>query len=221
MLSPTDCGILFDLDGVIVDTKAAHFASFVKLGEEAGYTISEEQFRHVFGRRNNDIFPLLYGHPLSEEEIDRLSDRKEAIFREIIRGKVAPLPGVCALLPALRDAGFAIALGTSTPRANVDQILGELNLRQYFSGMVTAEDVTIGKPDPQVFLRAAASVHRQPARCVVVEDAVAGVQAALNGGMKALAVTTNHAREALSMAHRVVDSLAEVGPADFLTLIEG
>ncbi len=219
MLSSNQCGVIFDLDGVIVDTKEAHFASFAQLGEEAGYTITPEQFKQVFGRRNNDIFPLLYGHELPTAEVECLAERKEAIFRALVRGRVSALPGVCALLPALQAAGFHLAIGTSTPRANVDLILNELSLYRCFAAIASAEDVTRGKPDPQVFLLAAARLQTPPARCVVVEDAVAGIDAALAGEMKALAVTTNHSRAALSHATRVVDSLAEMSPEDFLALL--
>lgn len=219
MYAPDQCGILFDLDGVLVDSKEAHYASFAQLGEEVGYTFSREQFAHIFGRHNADIFPIIYGHPLPPKRIAALADRKEAIFRDLLRGKVQPLPGVMTLLPALKAAGFHRAIGTSTPRANVTMILDELGMQGMFEAIVSAEDVTRGKPDPQVFLLAAARVGIPPARCVVVEDAVAGVQAALNGGMKALAVTTNHTREALRHADLVIDSLAEMTPEDFLTLL--
>lgn len=221
MFTAEHCGVLFDNDGVIVDTGEAHFRSFALLGDKVGYTISREQFAGVFGRHNRDIFPLLYGHPLPAEEIERLADRKEAIFRDLIRGQITALPGVCTLIPALRATGFHIAMGTSTPRANVDLILGTLGLARYFDAIISAEDVTRGKPDPQVFQLGAERLGIPPAQCVVVEDAVAGVQAALNGGMKALAVTTNHSRAALAAAHRVVDSLAEVTPEDFLALVNG
>jgi beta-phosphoglucomutase len=221
MLTPTQCAVLFDNDGVIVDTAEGHFQSFAQLGAEEGYAISRAQFAGLFGRHNRDIFPILLGHALPEDELTRLADRKEAIFRELIAGKITALPGVQALLPALKAAGFAIAMGTSTPRANVDLILDALGLAPYFDAIISAEDVTRGKPDPQVFLLGAERLGMPPARCVVVEDAVAGVQAAKAGGMKALAVTTNHPREALSQADRVVDSLTEVGPEDFLTLVTG
>lgn len=214
-------GVLFDLDGVIVDTKAAHLASFTQLGEEEGYVMTPEIFKGIFGRHNSDIFPILYGHALPAERVDWLSDRKEAIFRDTIRGRITALPGVADLLPALQAAGIPMAIGTSTPRANVDMILGDLDFTGYFTGIVSAENVTKGKPDPQVFLLAAEVVHRPPARCVVVEDAVAGVHAALAGGMKALAVTTNHTRAALHEATRIVDSLAEVGPEDFVAMVAG
>lgn len=141
-------------------------------------------------------------------------------LRDIIRGKVTALPGVLRLLPALRAAGFHLGIGTSTPRANVELILSSLGVTGLFQVIISSEDVTKGKPDPQVFLAGAERLGIPPARCVVVEDAVAGVQAALNGGMKAVGVTANHPREALGHATRVVDSLAELTPEDFLALLQ-
>lgn len=218
MLSANDCAVLFDLDGVIVDTKEAHFASFVQLGKEVGYSISEDLFRSVFGRRNEYIFPFLYGEDLPKERVAWLSQRKEEIFRDMIRGNVQALPGAVELLHALKAAGFHLAIGTSTPRENLEMILASLGVETLFDTKVTSEDVTKGKPDPQVFCLGAERLGVPPAHCVVVEDAVAGVEAALNGGMKALGVTTNHSRESLAEATRVVDSLAEVAPDDFLAL---
>ncbi|MHB0938276.1 MAG: HAD family hydrolase [Armatimonadota bacterium] len=219
MLSAASCAVLFDLDGVIVDSKEAHFLAFQRFGEEAGYDFTRETFTHIFGMHNNEIFPILFGHPLPQAEIDRMAERKEAIVREMIRGHVAALPGAAALVRALRDAGFHLAIGTSTPLANVELILGELGLREFFQTIISAENVKEGKPHPQVFLLGAEALGIPPERCVVVEDAVAGVHAAHNGGMKALAVTTNHSREALGKAERVVDSLEEVGAEDFLRLL--
>jgi len=221
MLSPASCGVIFDLDGVLVNSTEEHFRSFERLGKEAGYTITREQFRGLFGRHNDDIFPILFGHPLPAEELARLANHKEAIFREMLYGNVTPLPGVHALLSSLHNVGFHLALGTSTPRANVDLIFDALGLIDLFEVIVSAEDVTRGKPDPQVFLLAAERIGISPTRCVVVEDAIAGVYAAKNGGMLALAVTTNHTHEALTMAQAdyVVDSLAEVSPMDFIALL--
>lgn len=219
MLSPDQCAVLFDLDGVIVDSKEAHFQAFKQLGEEVGYDFTRETFTHIFGMHNNEIFPILFGGPLPQERIDEFGNRKEAIVREMIRGHVESLPGARALIRALKEDGFHLAIGSSTPLANVELILGELGLREYFQTIISAENVREGKPNPQVFLLGAEALGVPPERCVVIEDAVAGVQAAHNGGMKALAVTTNHSREALSKAERVVDSLEEVGPEELLQLL--
>jgi HAD superfamily hydrolase (TIGR01509 family) len=151
--------------------------------------------------------------------VQRLADRKEKLYREGIRGKVVAMPGVTELIHGLKAAGFHLAIGSSTPRANVDLVLSELGIQDLFQVIVAGEDVTKGKPDPQVFLLAAERLGIPPERCLVVEDAVAGVRAALDGGMKALAVTTNHSRQALSEAHRVVDSFTEVSPQDVLALL--
>lgn len=211
--------VIFDLDGVIVDSSHEHYASFVQLGREVGYDMDRERFRHCFGRRNEEIFPMLLGN-LTPEQVAELADRKESLFRDLIRERVSPLPGVPELLANLQQAGFRMAIGSSTPRANIDLILDKLNILSYFGAIVSAEDVTKGKPDPAVFVTAAQRLGVDPACSVVVEDAVAGVQAAKRGGMHALGVTTNHARASLHEADRVVDSLAEVGPADFAALID-
>ena len=221
MFTPTQCAVIFDLDGVIVDSSQQHFESFVALGKEVGYAMDRARFANIFGRRNEEIFPMLLGPQLSREEVQHLADRKEELFRDRIRGQVEPLPGVTELLPALKAAGFHLAIGSSTPPKNIELILTELGFKAYFLAIVSGDDVSKGKPDPEVFVTAANRLGVPPAQAVVIEDAVAGVEAAKNGGMHALGVTTNHPRESLHKADRVVDSLAEVAPADFLALING
>jgi beta-phosphoglucomutase family hydrolase len=218
-LAPRACAVIFDLDGVLVDSSACHYESFRRLGEEEGYTMTPELFRTIFGRRNPELFPIIYGHPLPASELDRLAERKETLFRELMRGQVRPLPGVLALVALLQAGGVHLAIGTSTPRENVTLILDELGLTDSFAVIVSAEDVSRGKPDPQVFCLAAERLGIPPARCIVVEDAVAGVQAARRGGMVAVGVTTNHPRAALSEAHRVVESLEELTLTDLMVLL--
>jgi beta-phosphoglucomutase len=219
MLSPDQCAVLFDLDGVIVDSKEVHYLAFKRFAEEQGLPFSRALFQKLFGMHNNDIFPIMFGRPLPQEQIDQMAEHKEAFVREMLHGHVEALPGAKQFILALYEAGFHLAIGTSTPRANLELILNELELCAYFQALVSAENVKEGKPNPQVFLLGAQALGILPDRCVVVEDAVPGVQAAHNGGMKALAVTTNHSREALDHAERVVDSLEEVGPADVLHLL--
>lgn len=219
MIPVKNMAVIFDMDGVIVDTTEGHYLSFVQMGKEVGYEMSRECFKSIFGMHNNDIFPLLLNRKLEQKECDKFSNRKEELFRNIIRGNITALPGITTLIPSLKNAGFKIALGTSTALENVELVLTDLKLRRYFDGMATAEDVVRGKPDPQVFLMAAQRIGISPSQCVVIEDAVAGIQAALAAGMKAIGVTTNHSREALSKAHRVIDSLEEVTPDDFFELI--
>ncbi len=144
-------------------------------------------------------------------EIDRLADRKEVLYRELVQEQgVVVLPGARELLGALRDAGIPRAIGSSTPRLNIETIFSVTGLGEFFDGMVTADDVTHGKPDPEVFLKAAATLGAEPSRCVVFEDALAGIEAAHRGGMKAVGVATTNPLEALDHADLTVYRLTEV-----------
>ena len=137
-------------------------------------------------------------------------------MRVVERG-IEPLPGVRVWMERLRDAGVPCAIGSSTHRANIDLSLGLIGLREFFADIVSAEDVTRGKPDPQVFLTAAARIDRAPERCVVFEDAFVGLEAACAGGMKCVAVATTHSPEELRpVSDRVVRHLDELQPADLV-----
>ena len=212
-------GVIFDLDGVLVDSSRLHWESWQRVGAERGFEMSEELFWETFGMPNSLIFERLFGKPLPPEEAQELSERKEEIYRKLAAGRLKPLPGAVELLGALKDAGFRIALGSSTPMSNIRVILDAVGVRPFFDAIVCADDVTRGKPDPEVFLKAAERLGLPPARCVVVEDAVVGIQAAKAAGARCLAITTTHPREKLSEADRVVDSLEEVSPADFDALL--
>ena len=191
--------VIFDVDGVLVDTGRLHFEAWRALARELGLPPPDERwFRRTFGRRNEEILKTLLPQPSRDElELERLSRRKEALFRRLAKGKIEPLPGALALVRALKRRGFRLGIGTSTPPENLQMILKELGLRGAFDAWVTGADVERGKPDPEVFLKAAARLGVPPARCAVIEDAPAGVEAAKRAGMRAVAVTTTAEPEAL------------------------
>lgn len=142
------CGVIFDLDGVITDSSGFHFEAWRRLGAELGIPVTEQFFRETFGQHNSQIIPQLLGRPVPIEELQRLAEHKEELFREVARGHVRPLPGATELIGRLRaDSRYRLALASSTPRANIDLILSELNLLSAFAAIVSAEDVTQGKPD--------------------------------------------------------------------------
>lgn len=201
---------IFDLDGVIIDSSAFHFQAWQLLAQELGLAMTEEAFRETFGLPNRLILPKWLGRDLEETEMQQLSDRKEALFRQIARGQLQPLPGVMELIRALHERGFRLAIASSTPRENRDMIAADLGLWAYFPVILCGDDVRRGKPAPDVFLAAAERLGVPPPRCVVLEDAVGGVQAARAAGMKCLAITTTQPRERLGQADRVVDSWEEV-----------
>jgi HAD superfamily hydrolase (TIGR01509 family) len=215
-------GALFDWDGVIIDSARQHAESWERLAAEEGRVLPENHFRLGFGMKNERIIPDLLGWTNDPAEIRRLSLRKEALYREIVvaEGTVA-LPGVREFLDRLLEAGVPCAIGSSTHRENIATILGVIGLADRFACVVTAEDVGQGKPDPEVFLKSAAGIRREPAQCVVFEDAIAGLEAARRGGMRAIGVATTHPASALGLADRVVRRLDELAVADLVALVHG
>jgi len=211
--------VIWDMDGVIADTGAAHFAAWREVMAELGRPFDEADFRRIFGIVNPDAVRLLLGETVSSYEIARISERKETLFREAVQVQVSLLPGVETWLERLRQQGYRQAIASSAPPANIEVLLRVLNIEPYFQATVSADDVTKGKPDPAIFLKAAAALGVSPARCVVVEDAVAGVEAARRAGMICLAVATTQPAERLSDADLVVKRLTELADDAFERLL--
>ncbi|MBX5456795.1 MAG: HAD family phosphatase [Thermogemmatispora sp.] len=203
--------VIWDLDGVIIDSAQAHFRAWQRLAQEEGWTLSEEEFRATFGMRNDRIIPLLWGE-MPPERVRALSERKEAYFRELVRQnpQSLALPGALELLQAVHEAGIAQALASSTPPENIALISELLGLQRYLQVLISGEMVERGKPAPDIFLKAAEALQVPPSTCVVIEDAVAGIEAAHAAGMRCLAVATTREPEALHEADLVVRSLTEV-----------
>lgn len=203
-------GALFDMDGVLVDSTEAHYEAWRMLGEEVGAPFARQFFDETFGMTNFSIIPKWLGARAEKMDVPALSLHKEEIYRKVARSALKPLDGVPELLDSLVAGGFRLAVGSSGPKANVEMALEILGATSKFVGMATLEEVTRGKPDPQVFLLAAQKVGLPPARCVVLEDSPQGVQAGLAAGTKVVAVTSTRRAEALRGAHRIVDSLREL-----------
>ncbi len=210
--------VLWDLDGVIADTAPYHFKAWREAFQKKGLLFTEEDFRRSFGQRNDSIIRQVLG-AVSEEEMDSISLEKEAIYRRIIRHNLKPLPGAVKLMKSLREHSFKMALASSTPMENVQLLIKGLGIEQYFQCIVAAEDVTEGKPNPQVFLLAAKKLGVKPENCFVIEDAVAGVIAAKRAGMHCIAVTNTHPRASLAEADLIVDTLEELTVSDLEKLL--
>lgn len=206
------------MDGVIADTGPFHFAAWRDLARGRGRGYTEQDFQCNFGRRNDDILKYLLGD-LSSEEIEALSKKKEEIFRSKIKGRISLLPGVLKLLEIQRKGNWGITLASSAPPENIELTLSSLGIARYFDSIISGKDVRKGKPDPEVFLLAAERLNVPPARCIVIEDATAGVEAAKAGGMKCIAVTNSHPPEALAKADLVTDNLEKIGGEDLKRLL--
>jgi HAD superfamily hydrolase (TIGR01509 family) len=213
-------GVLWDMDGVLVDTGQAHFQSWVDVLSEYDIPFSREFFRDTFGMNNAGILSILLGDRLTPELLYEIADRKETLFREAVRGSVEPMPGVIPWLERLQEAGFRQGIASSAPVANIDTLVDELGVRTSFDVIVSGVDLP-GKPEPVLFLKVADMLHVLPERCVVVEDAVAGVEAAKRAGMGCIAVTTTSPASALGAADIVVDRLDDLPQDTFQRLLSG
>lgn len=212
-------GVIFDMDGVLVDTGPYHKQAWYDLAAREDYRMSDEFFNNTFGMQNYQIIPQMTDRAMSREQVDRDGHWKEMRFRELISDNLSLLPGVERLIEDLTDSSFVMGVGSSGPRMNVEMVLETTGIIECFDVIVAGEDVTKGKPSPDTFLLAAELLGISPSRCVVIEDAIQGVQAAQAAGMAVVAVTNTRSREDLRAANRVVHSLAELTSHDLAQLI--
>jgi beta-phosphoglucomutase len=204
---------IFDLDGTLVDNMRFHVQAWVAMSRSLGLEAPAERFEREFnGRRNEEIFPALLGRPVPPEELALLAERKEAHYRELYAPHLVPARGARELLSRLRGAGFRLAVASAAPHANRAFVLDGLALRPLFSQVLGAEDVTRGKPAPDLFLAAARALQVEPAACIVFEDAVNGVLAARAAGMLAVGVSSLTPGQVLreAGAHWVIDDFASI-----------
>ena len=210
-------GVLWDMDGVLVSTGEFHFQAWTKTLSARAIPFSYEQFRTTFGMNNTGILQTLLGEKVDPALLAEISEDKEENFRRAIQGKVQPLPGVLEWLKRLQDWGVRQAIASSAPSANIAVLMDELGMRAFFDAVASGAALP-GKPDPAVFLLAARQIGVSPERCVVVEDAVAGVTAAKRGGMRCIAVTTTNPAHELQDADIVVERLDALPEDQFARL---
>ncbi len=219
----TNQAVIFDLDGVLIDTYRAHYESWRDAARRRGIELTEEGFAKTFGRTSREIIRGIWHAPdLDEEAVQAFDDEKEERYREIVARQMPIMPGAVELIDALRSAGFRIAVGSSAPPENVDLALRALGPGR-FDAVVNGRDVTKGKPDPEVFLLAAQRVAVHPSRSVVVEDAAPGVEAARRAGMAAVAFVSTGRSETDFDSLRpdlVVRSMTELTPQRLRALID-
>jgi len=214
-------GAIFDWDGVVVASAALHIASWTQLAAAEGHPPPRVPGLGGLGLKGELVVAELLRWTQEPTEIQRLLRRKEELFRErVLRGELAAVPGVKAFLDALRTAGIPAAVGSSAPRQNITACAAALGLTGCFAAVVAAEDVGRGKPDPEVFLKAAERLGCPARHCVVFEDAPAGLAAACAAGMACVGVLTTRPREELPGADRYIHSFHDIGVADLATITD-
>jgi beta-phosphoglucomutase len=208
--------VLWDLDGTLVDSGEYHWLSWRETLAAEDFDLTHEQFLASFGQKNDRILRGWLGDSATAERIGQLGDAKEAEYRRLARERgLAALPGAGEWVARLRQDGWPQAIASSAPRLNVEVMLQACRLEGFFDAIVAAEDVTVGKPDPQVFQAAAALLDMPPDRCIVVEDAAVGIEAARRAGIRSIGVSG----ATTSGADLVVSSLADLPPDAFVRLL--
>lgn len=212
--------VIFDMDGVIAHTNPYHTEAFKQFFDKYGVSYSISDFEdHMYGKHNDYIMRHFFRRPLEDAEVQQLSDEKEALFREIYADHVAPVAGLPGFLAALKSGGFRLGVATSAPRANLDFILDRLALRPLMDAVLSSEDVTAHKPDPEIYLKAAGRLGVAPARCAVFEDSYSGVSAGLNAGASVVGVLTSHTADELPPCKRYIADYLGIGAADIVELL--
>ncbi|MFX0189027.1 MAG: HAD family hydrolase [Candidatus Hodarchaeota archaeon] len=215
-----DYCVIFDMDGVLADTGPIHFESWVKMANEINVEFTREFFEETFGQQSVTITRKLLGEKVDNEELVKRAYLKELYYREMVKDKLEPLPGVIELIRNLKDKKFKLAVGSSGPPENVELLLNSLQVKKYFDAIITADDVSNSKPAPDVFLIAAKRLQINPKNCIVIEDAPVGIEAAIRAKMKSIAITTTHDKNELTSADLIVKDLSFVSIKDIIKLLK-
>lgn len=209
--------VLWDMDGTLIDSAEYHWLTWRDALAAEGRRLTYQEFTSFFGQRNDAILRRFIDEAIAADEIARIGDAKEAAYRRMVRERgIEPLPGVRSWLERLRDAGWRQAVASSAPPANIEVLIDVLGVRDCFQAYVSAEEVPHGKPAPDVFVRAAEKLSVPPSRCIVVEDAPAGVEAGRRAGMRTIGIVAMHPG---LQADVTTDSMAELPDDTFDRLL--
>jgi beta-phosphoglucomutase family hydrolase len=211
--------VIFDVDGVLADTGPIHYESWVKMANEIGKTFKKSYFEATFGQQSVPITRQLVGRNVDQNLVEKWAQLKEQYYREMVKDKIKPLPGVIGLIEDLKSMNFKLAVGSSGPPENVELLLKSLKIEFFFDTIITAAEVKNGKPSPDVFLIAAQKINVKPQNCVVIEDAPVGIEAAKRANMKCIALTTTHDIVDLRIADMIVQDLSYVSVNSILDLL--
>ena len=206
-----DFAVIFDMDGVLIDSNPYHKKALIQFCQSHGYNLTEEELRaRIYGRTNKDWITNLFNGKVTQEELERYADEKEALFRQLYDGFVKPVAGLVPFLELLESHDITKAIATSAPRANVDFTLQQTDMENFFTTILDDSYVEHGKPDPEIYLKTASAIHYDPENCVVIEDSLSGVMSAKRAGAKVIGITTTHSKGELNNTDLVIDDFTSL-----------
>jgi beta-phosphoglucomutase len=198
--------VIFDLDGTLIDNNSYHRQTWEKYLEKIDKKISEEEFNaHMNGRTNEDAIKYIFGKEISNEDAMKHTLEKEALYRKIYKPFIKPVPGLIAFLEILKSKNIPLAIATSGIQPNIDFMFENIPIKKYFKTVVNSSHIKKGKPDPEIYLKAALLLNVDSKNCLVFEDAAVGIKSAKAAGMKVIAVATTQPKEELAEADEIVD----------------
>lgn len=194
--------IIFDMDGTMINNMPYHAMAWKKFCKQHGLDLTDEEFKQkISGKKNNEIFQIIFKRELTSEEAEKFAEEKESIYREIYKDHIHEIPGLKSLVKKIRGMNIPVAIATTAPQKNREFALEMLGIPfSDFAIIVGDEEVSKGKPDPEIYLKTAQGLGIEPSKCLVFEDSPAGVESAKNAGMKVVAITSSHSHEELAGA---------------------
>jgi len=214
-----DFAVIFDMDGVIVDSNPVHVVALRQYFTTIGLNLPESELeKRVFGRANKDWIADLFGDSLKPKEIQFHSQAKEKLYREMFAPDIHPLKGSVPFLQSLKANHIPAAVASSAISENVEWVLQQTRTREYFDFYLSETNIQRGKPDPEIYLKAAERLHLSPAHCIIIEDSFSGVQAAKSAGCKVVAVTTTHRPDEFKNVDLVIADFRELSIESLISL---
>ncbi|NOY14910.1 MAG: HAD family phosphatase [bacterium] len=208
-------GVVFDMNGVIIDDERVHQESWRRLCRKYGFHVTEEEFRtQIFGRTELDTLKYLFKDNLDPDKLQSYLNERVQIAMEILGPNPKPTAGVVEFIKNLYKVGIPIALATSSRRPYTQFVLDRFDIKHFFKCVVTAQDIKHGKPDPEIYLTAVECIGVDPLACVAIEDSVSGITSAKRAGMKVIGITTTHSASQLQGADMVIDSFKSLETRD-------
>ena len=212
--------VIFDMDGVIVDNDIYHFRAWGELCKKYDLEVSSDDVKSWFGNTNSMILKNLFGNAIDNEKIERMGHEKEMIYRELYQDEIKTVPGLVPFLESLKDINIRIAIATSAPTVNVDFVLENTGIRNYFHKIIDASMIKEGKPSPEIYLKASEVLDIPNSSCLVFEDSFHGIESARRAGMKVIGVATTHPADKIEGTVKNIHDFCEIDALEVIQILK-